>query len=48
MVVVVVVVEMRNQTVIWHQGAHRQEDWVSRRGKGDSSNWNCRYYHMGH
>ena len=27
---VVAVVEMRNQTVVWHQGAHRQEDWVSR------------------
>ena len=44
---VVVVVEMRNQTVVWHLGAHRQEDWVSRRGYGDFSNWNCRYYHMG-
>ena len=29
---VVVVVEMKNQTVVWHQGAHRQEDWVSKRG----------------
>ena len=26
------VVEMRNQTVVWHQGVHRQGDSVSRRG----------------
>ena len=26
---VVVVVEMKNQTVVWHLGAHRQGDWVS-------------------
>ena len=45
---VVVVVEMRNQIVVWHLGAHRQGDWVSRKGYGDSFNWNCRYYHMGH
>ena len=44
----VAVVEMRNQTVVWHQGAHRQGDLVSRRGLGDSSSWNCRYYCMGH
>ena len=44
----VVVVEMRNQTVVWHLMAHRQGGWVSRRALGDSSNWNCRYYHMGH
>ena len=43
---VVVVVERWNQTVVLHQGAHR--GWVSRRGKGDSSNWNCRYCHMEH
>ena len=34
-----VVVEMWNQTVVWHLRVHRQ---------GDSSNWNCRYYHMEH
>ena len=45
---VVVVVEIGNQTVVWHLGAHRRGEWVSRRGWGDSSNWNCRYYHMGH
>ena len=45
---VVVVVEMRNQTMVWHLGAHKQGDWVSRRGYSDSSNWNRRYYHMGH
>ena len=43
-----VVVKMRNRTVVWHQGAHRQGDWVSRRDWGDSSNWNCRHYRMGH
>ena len=30
MVVVVVVVEIGNQTVVWHLGAHRQGEWVSR------------------
>ena len=44
----VVVVEMRNQIVVWNLMPHTQGGWVSRRGKGDSSNWNCRYYHMGH
>ena len=29
---VVVVVEMKNKTVVWNQGAHRQEGLVSRRG----------------
>ena len=29
---VVVVVDIGNQTVVWHLGVHRQEDWVSRRG----------------
>ena len=28
---VVVVVEMRNQNVVLHRGAHRRGDWVSRR-----------------
>ena len=45
---VVVVVEIENQIVVWHLGAHRQGGWVSRRGYGDSSNWNCRYFHMEH
>ena len=26
------VVEMMNQTIVWHKGAHKQGDWVSRRG----------------
>ena len=43
-----VMVEIENQTVVWHLMAHRQGDWVSRRGLGNSSNWNFRYYHMGH
>ena len=34
----VVVVERWNQIVVWHLEAHRQGDWVSRRGLGDSSN----------
>ena len=29
---VVVVVEMKNQTVVWDLEAHKQGDWVSRRG----------------
>ena len=29
---VMVMVEMRNQTVVSHLGVHRQGDWVSRRG----------------
>ena len=29
---VVVVVEIGNQTVVWHLGAHRQGEWASRRG----------------
>ena len=45
---VVVAVEIGIQTVFWHLGAHRQGGWVSRRGYGDSLNWNCRYYHMEH
>ena len=45
---VVVVVERGNQTVVWHMGVHRQGGWVSMRGYGDSSNWNCRYFHMEH
>ena len=28
----VAVVEMRNQTVVWHKGAHRLGDLVSKRG----------------
>ena len=42
------VVEMRNQTVVWHQEAHKQGDYVSRKDWGDSSNWNYMYYHMEH
>ena len=45
---VVVVVEVRNQTVVWHLVAHRHGDWVSKRCYGDSSNWNSRYYHIWH
>ena len=44
----VVVVERWNQTVVWHLGVRKQEEWVSMRGWGDSFNWNCRYYHMEH
>ena len=29
---VVVVVEIENQTVVWHLGVHRQGEWVSMRG----------------
>ena len=32
------VVEMWNQTVVWHQEAHKQGDFVSKRDWGDSSN----------
>ena len=42
------VVEMWNQTVVWHQEAHKQGDLVSKRDWGDSSNWNYMYYHMEH
>ena len=45
---VVVVVERWNQTMVWHLGIRKQGEWVSMRGWGDSSNWNCRYYHMEH
>ena len=42
------VVEIRNQTVVWHQGAHKQGDLASKRDSGDSFNWDYMYYHMGH
>ena len=29
---VVVVVEIGNQTVFWHLGVHRQGEWASRKG----------------
>ena len=45
---VTAVVEMRNQAVVWHQGAHKQEDLASKRDSGGSSNWDYMYYHMGH
>ena len=32
-------VEMRNQTVVWHQGACKQGDLASKRDLGGSSNW---------
>ena len=45
---VMAMVEVRHQTVVWYQGAHKQGGYVSRRDWGDSSNWNCMYYRMVH
>ena len=41
-------VEMRNYTVVMHQGIHMLEAWVSWRGEDGSSNWDYMCCCMGH
>ena len=43
-----VVVETRNQTVVWYQGAYKQGDLAYKRNQGGSPNWDYMYCYMGH
>ena len=45
---VVVVVEMKNHTVVVHQGVYMPKALVSRRGKDGSSHWDYMCCCMGH